>query len=69
MVEIALYGSIAQPTVLLYWTLWTAPAWLVWYLIASNWGTWGSVWPVFGAMRRFRATDAMKEPSGKQDCL
>ena len=69
MVEVALYGSIAQPLVLLYWTLWTAPAWLVWYLIACNWGTWGSDWPVFRAMRRFRAADTVKEPSGKQDCL
>jgi hypothetical protein len=69
MVEIALYGSIAQPTVLLYWTLWTAPAWLVWYLVVCNWGTWGSDWPVFRAMRRFRAADAVKEPSGNQDCL
>ena len=69
MVEIALYGSIAQPTVLLYWTLWTAPAWLVWYLIACNWDTWSSDWPVFRTIRRFRAADAVKEPSGKQDCL
>jgi hypothetical protein len=69
MVEIALYGSLAQPKVLLYWTLWTAPAWLVWYLIACNWGTWNSEWTVFKALRRFRAADAVKEPSGKQDCL
>jgi len=36
LVEIALLRSISHPTAMALWTYWTAPAWLVWYLLASH---------------------------------
>jgi len=36
LVEIALFRSMTHPKDLAYWTYWTAPAWLVWYLCASH---------------------------------
>jgi len=41
LVEVALFRSISHPQALYLWTYWTAPAWLIWYLIAylpsSSW--------------------------------
>lgn len=34
LVEIALMRSLSHPKDLIYWTYWTAPAWLAWYLYA-----------------------------------
>lgn len=34
LVEIALFRSLSFPPALYLWTYWTAPAWLVWYLIS-----------------------------------
>jgi hypothetical protein len=34
LVEIALYRSLSHPPELFLWTYWTAPAWLIWYLVA-----------------------------------
>jgi hypothetical protein len=36
LVEIALFRSLTHPNDIVFWTYWTAPAWLVWYLIASH---------------------------------
>jgi len=36
LVEVALFRSLSQPPALYLWTLWTAPAWLVWYLCATG---------------------------------
>jgi hypothetical protein len=35
LVEIALLGDAVKPSAIYLWTLWTAPAWLVWYLLAN----------------------------------
>jgi hypothetical protein len=35
LVEIALLGDALKPYAIYLWTLWTAPAWLVWYLLAN----------------------------------
>jgi hypothetical protein len=34
LIEIALMRSFSHPTALFFWTYWTAPGWLVWYLCA-----------------------------------
>jgi Glycosyltransferase family 87 len=34
LVEIALFRSLSHPNDMVFWTYWTAPAWLVWYLCA-----------------------------------
>lgn len=46
-VEIALFSNIWKPSAVYLWTLWTAPAWLGWYLLAIHseklaaaWGAW-----------------------------
>jgi predicted neutral ceramidase superfamily lipid hydrolase len=36
LVEIALYHFSSQAFALTQWTYWTAPAWLIWYLVAST---------------------------------
>jgi hypothetical protein len=36
LVEVTLFFSIRFPATLYLWTYWTAPAWLVWYLIATK---------------------------------
>jgi hypothetical protein len=59
LVEIALFRSIWQPTALYLWTYWTAPAWLVWYLVACTPSTrWAKAWSALRARKRFRAVRA-----------
>jgi hypothetical protein len=36
LVEIVLFYSYWQPTAMPLWTYWAAPAWLVWYLLATR---------------------------------
>jgi hypothetical protein len=36
LVEMAIYADIWFPLALYKWTLWTAPAWLAWYLLACR---------------------------------
>ncbi len=36
LVEIALFRSLSHSKDLVYWTYWSAPAWLAWYLVASQ---------------------------------
>jgi hypothetical protein len=36
LVEIALFRSLSHYKDLIYWTYWTAPAWLIWYLLATR---------------------------------
>jgi hypothetical protein len=38
LIEIALLGIVWKPQMLYNWTLWSAPAWLVWYLYATTKG-------------------------------
>jgi hypothetical protein len=35
LVELALFGNIVKAGALYLWTIWTAPAWLAWYLFAG----------------------------------
>ncbi len=35
-IEIAVYCEIRFPSAMYYWTLWAAPAWLAWYLLADR---------------------------------
>lgn len=40
LIEIALLAIVWKPSTLYLWTLWSAPAWLIWYLVASHSGNW-----------------------------
>jgi hypothetical protein len=48
LVEISFFCDSSHPNALVYWTYWTSPAWLVWYLIATApptyWSHLASVW-------------------------
>jgi Glycosyltransferase family 87 len=35
LIELALFGIVWKPQTLYTWTLWSAPAWIVWYLYAT----------------------------------
>jgi len=34
LIELALFGIVWKPETLYTWTLWSAPAWVIWYLYA-----------------------------------
>jgi uncharacterized membrane protein (DUF106 family) len=36
LVEVALFRSLSYPPAIYLLTYWTAPAWLVWYLLATR---------------------------------
>jgi hypothetical protein len=42
LVQIALFANILKPSAVYLWTLWSAPAWLVWYLFATGWDAAGA---------------------------
>jgi hypothetical protein len=52
LIEIALLGIVWKPSTLYLWTLWSAPAWLIWYLAACHSGNW------FHAAETSRAEEA-----------
>ncbi len=59
LVEVALFRSISHPTAMALWTYWTAPAWLVWYLIACTPSTrCAKAWSTLRAMARLQARHA-----------
>jgi len=56
LVEVALYRSLAHPPALYLWTYWTAPAWLIWYIVACTpSGNWAKAWSTLRAMKPFQA--------------
>ena len=59
LVEVELLRGIRISTP---YYLWTAPAWLAWYLLADYSARGGWKWPVFRARRWFRSVDSVKEP-------
>jgi hypothetical protein len=40
LIEIGLFSIVWKHTTLYFWTLWSAPAWLIWYVIACHSGKW-----------------------------
>jgi hypothetical protein len=59
LIEVELLRGIRISTA---FYLWTAPAWLAWYLLAVTSGREGLKWPAFRARKWFRSMDSMKEP-------
>jgi hypothetical protein len=52
LVEIALFRSLSHPNDMVFWTYWTAPAWLAWYLIVSIPPTrWARAWSALRKMK------------------
>jgi hypothetical protein len=37
LVQVSLFANILKPSAVYLWTLWSAPAWLIWYLFATGW--------------------------------
>lgn len=68
LVEVALFRSITHPNDMVYWTFWTAPAWLVWYLVAGISSTqWTKAWFALRGLRLFREQHTEKGFSGETD--
>jgi hypothetical protein len=48
LVEVAQLGNLYKPGFIYFWTIWSAPAWLVWYLIVcTSTERWKSLWMSF----------------------
>jgi len=70
LIEVALFGNIWKPEAIFLWTMWSAPAWLVWYLVASTppaklTGTWLAL----KGMKWFRASHLVSEPPSQASIL
>jgi len=66
LVEVALFGNLYKPAAIHAWTIWSAPAWLAWYLIACTPSTkWNAAWTSLRARKWFDAGSGVKEPSGE----
>jgi hypothetical protein len=63
LVEGALFGNIIKPSAVYLWTTWTAPAWLVWYLLARATAGEPGTGPTSKAMKWLRAMRRLKEPA------
>ncbi len=53
-VEIAMLCNIWKSSAVYLWTLWAAPAWLIWYLLAIDSANWKDGWPTWKIMDRLR---------------
>ena len=51
LVEIALIRSLSHPKDMVFWTYWTAPVWLGWYIVASTPSTCARVWSALRKMK------------------
>ena len=45
LVEVALFCNLWKASAVYLWTLWSAPAWLIWYLVATNYEKLAAEWP------------------------
>ena len=62
LTEAALLGNLVRPSAIYLWTIWSAPAWLVWYLAARTPSSkWLSAWTALRSMKRFRARPEVKK--------
>jgi len=53
-VEVALFCNIIKPSAVYLWTMWTAPTWLIWYLLAVHWEELTAAWAAWRAKRNAR---------------
>jgi hypothetical protein len=62
LTEAALLGNLVRPSAIHMWTIWSAPAWLVWYLAARTPSSkWLSAWTALRSMKWFRARPEVKK--------
>jgi len=65
LVETAMLCNIWKPSAVYLWTLWAAPAWLIWYLLATDSVNWVDGRPNWRVLSWIRGTGAEKElPAG-----
>jgi hypothetical protein len=62
LIEIALFCNIWKPSAVYLWTLWSAPAWLIWYLVAINFDQIAAKWPMLRAKIWPRRSQPQLEP-------
>jgi hypothetical protein len=63
LVEIAMLCNIWKPSAVYLWTLWAAPAWLIWYLLAIDSVNWVDGWPRWRVLSWLHGTRDAKEAS------
>jgi hypothetical protein len=64
LVEVALFGNLFKPAAIHSWTIWSAPAWLAWYLIASTpLAKWKDAWPALRSRKWFGVWSTVKASS------
>jgi hypothetical protein len=68
-VEVALFCNIWKPSAVYLWTLWAAPAWLIWYVLAVHWEKLTEYWAAWRAKSRLHAGIAVEGSSGQPSVL
>jgi hypothetical protein len=65
LIEAALFGALVRPSAIYHWTIWSAPAWLIWYLVACTPATrWAAAWSALRTKKWFRARPEVKKTCG-----
>jgi hypothetical protein len=68
LVGLALFRSLSHSKDLVYWTYWSAPTWLIWYLVAcAHSARWDRVRSALRKMKCFQARDAALACSSDSD--
>jgi hypothetical protein len=68
-VEVAMLANVWKPSSVYLGTLWAAPAWLIWYLLARNTDKLGERWASFRASRRIGHPQAQNGDAGGAGAL
>lgn len=61
-VEVALFSNIWKPSAVYLWTLWTAPTWLIWYLLAVHWTELKARWLLWREKKQAGGAEIAGEP-------
>lgn len=67
MVEVGMLCNIWKPSAVYLWTMWSAPAWLGWYLLAAHSGYLGQAWQSFRSRRSPSRTLLATQPAAQAD--
>jgi hypothetical protein len=61
LVEVAMFCNIWKPSAMYLWTMWAAPAWLIWYLLAVHSNEWRHGWRFWRILPWSRGSEAAPE--------
>lgn len=63
LVEVAMLCNIWKPSAVYLWTMWAAPAWLIWYLLAIDSVNWKQGWPQWRIFKWNRGERPADQPA------